>query len=157
MEQRLRVRHVGALLVVLGALSLSGCASNTAIEDFSGLPVVPVAAAAGAEGEEAEPELEEIEVTEGETSAVYLDNGDRLAVVTWGSSTCPLVGSSISVVEDANSGNSVRVEVEEIAADAVCTSDFVPHTTVFGTPENTTTTKPLNVDVDGEQVVVPVK
>ena len=55
MEQRLRVRHVGALLAVLGALSLSGCASPTAIEDFSGLPQVPVAAAAGAD-EEAEAE-----------------------------------------------------------------------------------------------------
>ena len=109
MEQRLRVRHVGALLAVLGALSLSGCASPTAIEDFSGLPQVPVAQAAGAE-EEAGAELEELEVDEGETVVVYLDYGDRLALVTWGSSTCPVVGSDIVVVEDADSGNSVRIE-----------------------------------------------
>ena len=52
------VRHVGALVAVVGALSLAGCASPTAIEDFSGLPLVPVAAAEGAEeegAEEAEP------------------------------------------------------------------------------------------------------
>ena len=153
MEQRLRGRHVGALLVALGALSLSGCASPTSIEDFSGLPTIPVAA----EGEGAEPELEQVDVPEGETSVVYLDYGDRLALVTWGSSTCPIVGTDIVVVEDASSGNSVRIETNEIPADAVCTSDFVPHTTIFGTPENTTTTKPLNVDVNGEEIVVPVK
>ena len=153
-----RVRHVGTLVAVLGALSLTGCASPTAIEDFSGLPLVPVAAAGSAdEGEEAEPELEEVDVPAGETSAVYLDNGDRLAVVTWGSSTCPLVGTDIVVVEDQHSGNSVRVEVDPIPADAVCTTDLVPHTTIFGTPENTTTTKPLNVEINGEKVVVPVK
>jgi hypothetical protein len=153
-----RVRHVGAVLAVLGGLSLAGCASPTAIEDFSGLPLVPVAAAEGAEeGEEAEPELEELDVPEGETSAAYLDYGDRLAVVTWGSSTCPLVGSDIVVVEDQDSGNAVRVELEEIPADAVCTADLVPHTTIFGTPENITTTQPLRIDVNGEEIVLPVK
>lgn len=148
-----RVRYVGTLVAVVGALSLAGCASPTAIEDFSGLPVVPVAA----EGEEAEPELEELEVPEGETSVVYLDYGDRLALVTWGSSTCPVVGTDIVVVQDANSGNSVRIETEPIPADAICTADLVPHTTIFGTPENTTTTKPLLVEVDGEEIEVPVK
>ncbi len=152
-----RVRLVGTLLVVLGAFSLSGCASPTAIEDFSGVPLVPVAAEGADEGEEAEPALEEVEVDEGETSVFYLDYGDRLAVVTWGSSTCPVVGSDIEVVEDANSGNSVRIETVEIPADAICTSDFVPHTTIFGTPENLTTTKPLNVEINGEEIVVPVK
>jgi len=158
MVRRLRVRQVGALVVAVGALSLAGCASPTPIEDFPGLPTVPVAAAEGAdEGEEAEPELEEIEVPEGETSAVYLDYGDRLAVVTWGSSTCPVVGTDIVVLEDADSGNSVRVETEPIPDDAVCTADFVPHTTIFGTPENLTTTQPLRVEINGEEIVVPVK
>ena len=119
---------------MVGALSLAGCASPTAIEDFSGLPQVPVAQAAGAE-EEAGAELEELEVDEGETVVVYLDYGDRLALVTWGSSTCPVVGSDIVVTEDQHSGNSVRIETVPIPDDAVCTSDFVPHTTIFGTPE----------------------
>lgn len=148
-----RVRYVGTLVAVVGALSLAGCASPTAVEDFSGLPSVPVAA----EGEEAEPELEELDVPEGETSVVYLDYGDRLALVTWGSSTCPVVGTDIVVVEDANSGNSVRIETEPIPDDAICTADLVPHTTIFGTPENTTTTKPLLVEVNGEEIEVPVK
>ena len=151
-----RVRLVGTLLAVVGALSLAGCASPTAIEDFSGLPQVPVAQAAGAE-EEAGAELEDLEVDEGETVVVYLDYGDRLALVTWGSSTCPVVGSDIVVTEDQHSGNSVRIETVPIPDDAVCTMDFVPHTTIFGTPENTTTTQPLNVDVNGEEIVVPVK
>jgi len=169
---RNNVRHLGAVLAVLGALLLAGCASPTAVEDFPGLPLVPVAAAEDdaeasdtggaeegeeAEGEEAEPELEELDVPVGETSAVYLDYGDRLAVVTWGSSSCPLVGTDIVVLEDANSGNAVRVELEEIPEDAICTADIAPHTTVFGTPENTTTTQPLRVEVGDEEIIVPVK
>lgn len=161
MERRLRVRHVGALLVVLGALSLSGCASNTPIDDFPGVPLVPVAAEAadeeGAEGEEAEPELEEVEVPEGEPSAVYLDYGDRLAVILWGSSTCPPVASHVVVTQDAGSGNSVRVDVEPLPEDAICTADLVPHTTVFGTPQSITTTLPLTMDIDGQEFVLPVK
>ena len=88
---------------------------------------------------------------------VYLDYGDRLALVTWGSSTCPVVGSDIVVTEDQHSGNSVRIETVPIPADAICTADFVPHTTIFGAPEQTTTTQPLNVEVNGEKIVVPVK
>ena len=72
---RNNVRHLGAVLAVLGALALAGCASPTAIEDFPGLPLVPVAPAEGdaeasdtggaEEGAEAEPELEELDVPVG--------------------------------------------------------------------------------------------
>ncbi|WP_456826713.1 hypothetical protein [Cellulomonas sp. P5_E12] len=159
MEQRLKVRLVGVLVAVLGAVVLSGCASNTPIEDFAGLPQVPAAATDETADDAADEEaaMEELDVPEGETRAVYLDNGDRIAVVLWGSSTCPPVGSRLVVVTDANSGNEVRLEVAEIPADAVCTADLVPHTTVFGTPQQTTTTLPLLIDVNGEQVVLPVK
>ena len=161
-----RVRHGGALLAVLAALALAGCASPTEIEDFAGVPLLPVAAEptdeepadeAEAEAGEAEAELVELEVSEGEPAAVYLDYGDRLAIVLWGSSTCPPVGESIEVLEDQHSGNSVRVHVAELPADAVCTADLVPHTTVFGTPENITTTQPLRIDVDGQEIVLPIK
>ncbi|GEK22608.1 hypothetical protein [Cellulomonas xylanilytica] len=169
-----RVRHGGALLAVLGALALTGCASPVEIENFAGVPLVPASAPADgesadeepadgqdAEGEEveaeAEAELVELEVSEGEPAAVYLDYGDRLAIVMWGSSTCPPVGESIEVLEDQHSGNSVRIHMAELPADAVCTADLLPHTTVFGTPENTTTTQPLLIDIDGQEIVLPIK
>ena len=50
-----------------------------------------------------------------------------------------------------------KIDWESDRMPTVCTMDFVPHTTIFGTPENTTTTQPLNVDVNGEEIVVPVK
>ena len=170
MAQRLRVRHVGAVLAVLGALSLAGCASNTPIDDFSGVPLVPVQATAEEvdvedEGDveeveaEAEPEveLEELDVPEGETTAAYLNYGDRLAIVLWGSSTCPPVGSQIVVTENAENGNAVRVDLVERPDDEVCTMDLVPHTTVFGTPQSITTTLPLRIDVAGEEIELAVK
>ena len=160
MGQQLAVRRIATILAVLGVTTLAGCASNTPIEDFPGVPLVPVAAT----GEERcrgrgepEPELEEVEVPEGEPHAVYLDYGDRMAIVLWGSSTCPPVGSHIVVVEDQFNGNAVRLEVAEIPADQICTADLVPHTSVFGTPQSVTTTQPLRIDIDGEEIVLPVK
>jgi hypothetical protein len=35
--------------------------------------------------------------------------------------------------------------------------DFVPHTTVFWTPTDVTTTEPLTVEVAGTTVTVPIK
>jgi hypothetical protein len=153
-------------VAVLAALALAGCASNTPIENFAGVPQVEVAAPhddevpddqATADESAAEPELEDLDVTVGEPQAVYLNNGDRLAVVLWGSSTCPPVAERVVVTKDANSGNAVRVDVAEIPADQICTADLVPHTTVFGTPQQISTTQPLKIDIDGQEIVLPVK
>ncbi len=155
MDRRRTVRLGGVLVAALAAVVLSGCASNTPIEDFAGLPQVPVAAGETEAGQE--PVMQDVEVPDGEPSAVYLDNGDQIAVILWGSSTCPPVGSRLVVLEDANSGNSVRLDVAEIPADAVCTADIVPHTTVFGAPQQTTTTKPLTIAVGDQEITLAVK
>lgn len=139
--RRLATAAIGAGVLLL----LTGCnPGGGTVESFSGLPE-DVAVS--------EPIPEN---TDGAPQAFYLADGGRLAVVLWGSSTCPLVGTDISVVKAADDGNEVKVNVAPLP-DRPCTMDFVPHTTVFWTPVETTTTKPLIVHVLEESIVVPVK
>ncbi|KQQ95787.1 hypothetical protein ASF62_04700 [Leifsonia sp. Leaf325] len=139
-------RHViattgAALLLIL----LTGCTpSGQAVEDFSGVPDDITTS-------------EKIPVdTDGAPQAFYLNDGGELAVVLWGSSTCPYIGTDISVVKEADEGNEVEVAVAPLP-DQPCTMDLVPHTTVFWTPTKTTTTKPLIVRVLDAVIEVPVK
>lgn len=160
-------RAAVAAAVLAAVLGLSACMPGPdPIEHFAGVPLiapefVPAPEGEGeAEGEaeeEGEVELVELEVSEGEARAIYLEDGGRIALVLWGSSTCPPVGTSMTVVEDAEAGNSVRVDLASIPADRPCTADFVPHTTVFWTPVDITTTQPLRITVGGEEVILPVK
>jgi hypothetical protein len=41
--------------------------------------------------------------------------------------------------------------------DEICTADFVPHTTLFWTPTDVSTTEPLTVEVSGYEITVPIK
>lgn len=175
MQQRGAARKLGVIVMLLGALTLSGCAAGEGpVEDYAGVPLIevfavgegegegPVAEDDGEQAEEGEEEsesitLEELEVEEGEATAVYLEDGGQIAIVLWGSSTCPPVGSRLIVLEDAESGNAIRVDLAEIPADRPCTQDFVAHTTVFRTPQDVTTTQPLRIDVGGEQIELPIK
>lgn len=139
--KRLVTAAVGvALLLLLTACTPSG----VAVEDFAGVP--DDITTSGAIPED----------TDGTPQAFYLNDGGQLAVVLWGSSTCPYVGTDISVVKPADEGNEVKVTVADLP-DQPCTMDLVPHTTVFWTPVKTTTTKPLIVHVLDTSITVPVK
>lgn len=135
-------------LAVVAAVSLSGCSGTPsgAVTNYSGWPAVSMPGEGGSG-----------ELADGSPHAVWLDNGEKLAVITYGSSTCPLVGSSIDVVQDANNGNVVKVNLAAIPSDKACTLDLVPHTTEFWTPQRVTTTQKLTVQVNGSTVTVPVK
>jgi hypothetical protein len=170
-------RAAAAVFIVAATLGLSACMPAAGpIEHFSGVPMVeqevePVdegqaegeaeeedqdGAGPGQE-EEAGTPMVELEVTEGEPQAVYLEDGTRIALVLWGSSGCPPVGSTINVVNDSESSNAVRVELVPIPEDTVCTTDFVPHTTVFWTPVDVTTTQPLQILVGEDELTLDVK
>ena len=142
-------RRAGLVAVAAASvLLLSACnPGSAAVEDYSGVPVGDHAG--DADGHEAGGE-------EG-VQAVYLQQGGQLAVTIPGSSTCPVVGSRIRVLEEAGEGNRVAIDVVERDEDEVCTMDVVPHTTVFWTPVHVTTTEELTVEVVGETVTVPVK
>jgi hypothetical protein len=158
-----------ATAAVASALLLAGCAPGSGpIEDFPGLPVVEEDAEAEGEAEDTEEggptedEVDEEEVEEepeptGDEPVVqYLNDGGRLAITIWGSSTCPVVPSDLRVTAEAGEGNAVEAELPELP-DGPCTMDFTPHTTVFSTPADVTTTEPLEVTIGDQVVTVPIK
>lgn len=140
-------RSLLAAAAVASVLTLAACAPGTApVENFSGLPVSDH----GDEGGHGEDGFD------AGAQAVWLEQGGKLAVTLWGSSTCPWVGTDIRVLQSADEGNTVQIEVPPLP-EQPCTMDYVPHTTVFWTPMNVTTTKPLNVEVLEQTLVVPIK
>ncbi|WP_430647797.1 hypothetical protein [Agromyces sp. GXS1127] len=165
-----RVRRLAlAGAAIASALLLTACnPGNTPVEDFPGLPVAEEEATQEAGGEETElggsteEETDEEDVVEtpeptgDEPYVQYLDDGGRLAITIWGSSTCPVVPTRIEVLAEAGEGNAVEAILPEPET-GPCTMDFVPHTTVFWTPVFTTTTEPLEVTIGDQTVTVPVK
>jgi hypothetical protein len=156
-------------LAVASALLLTACNPGSGVvEDFPGLPVLDEQAESEGENEETdlggstENELDEddaVEVPEptgDEPYVQYLQNGGRLAITIWGSSTCPVVPTELRVTAEAGEGNAVEAELPE-PEDGPCTADFVPHTTVFWTPVYVSTTEPLEVTIGDQVVTVPVK
>lgn len=150
MASSVRIRRAGFAAAALASVFLlAACAPGTGpADEYAGLPV--------SEHEE-EGAHEETENEEGEPVAAWVGQGGQLAVTLWGSSSCPQVGRDIRVIEPAGQGNTVAIDLVERPEDEVCTMDFAPHTTVFWTPLEVTTTEPLKVQVAGSTVTVPVK
>ncbi|MGR0221199.1 hypothetical protein [Agromyces sp. ZXT2-6] len=158
-----------ATAAVASALLLAGCAAGSGpIEDFPGLPVVEEETEAEGEAEDTEEggptedeadeeeAEEEPEPTGDEPVVQYLNDGGRLAITIWGSSTCPVVPSELRVTAEAGEGNAVEAVLPE-PPNRPCTMDFTPHTTVFSTPADVTTTEPLEVTIGEQVVTVPIK
>ncbi|WP_291046756.1 hypothetical protein [Herbiconiux sp.] len=131
------------------AFALTGCTVTGPTENFSGLPD------------------EEHIITESEggedsgLQAFWLHEGSQIGVAISGSSTCPVIGSKITVVEPEadgeGEGNVVEIATVPLSDDQPCTMDFVPHTSVFWTPDSVTTTEPLTVRVGDQEVELPIK
>ncbi|MRG60152.1 hypothetical protein GE115_09760 [Agromyces sp. CFH 90414] len=147
-------RAVLASVALASVFVLAACAPPKSVaETFPGEPVIEHAVE---EDEEAAEESEEHAV-EGETSAVWLGQGGQFAVTTWGSSTCPVVGTDLRVLEPAGQGNAVEIITKQYPDDQVCTMDLVPYTSVFWTPMNIAPTEVFTVHIDGTEIEVPVK
>lgn len=139
--------------------------SGNAAEDFSGLPVAEEAApvdvdpeSGGEIGDAAEAEVEGPAFEDSDQPQVaWWEEGGQLALVIYGSSTCPTVGKEIRVLEEAGAGNRVAIDLVQRPDNEVCTMDRVPHTTIFWTPVEVATTEPLIVEVAGYEVEVPIK
>lgn len=167
MAPSVRLRRVGLAAVALASVFLlSGCnPSGQAAENFPGLPVAEEAAPVDVDPESggeiddaAEEEVEGPAFEESdEPQVAWWEEGGQLALVIYGSSTCPTVGQEIRVLEPAGEGNRVAIDLVQRPDDEVCTMDFVPHTTIFWTPVEVTTTEPLVVEVAGFDVEVPIK
>lgn len=138
---------------------LSGCnPPSTAAENFPGVPTEADADVVDVDsGTDAAGDTEEAPSSEDGPVVVWWADGGQLALTISGSSTCPVIGDQIRVLEPAGEGNRVAIDLVERPADEICTMDFVPHTTLFWTPTTVTTTEPLVVEVADTEVTVPVK
>jgi hypothetical protein len=166
MAHSVRLRRAGLIAVALSSVFLlSACMPpREAAEDFAGLPEAEVAPVvdqgpdsgrdeAGVEADEAV----DISDPDGSPYVIWWADGGQLAMVFYGSSTCPTVGEEVRVLEEAGEGNRVAIDLVQRPDDEACTMDFVPHTTLFWTPYDVTTTEPLTVEVAGYEITVPVK
>lgn len=95
---------------------------------------------AGAQGKGLGPGIDA--PTEGGTGAAWSAEPGLLFVVTYGSSTCPVLAEPDAEVE----GGDVVVTFVDIPADTPCTMDYVPSTSVVAVPDD--------VDPSGEVSVV---
>ena len=167
MAPSVRLRRVGLAAVALASVFLlSACnPSGAPAENFSGLPVAEEAAPidvdpeSGGEVDDAAEEEEEGAAFEesDQPQVVWWEEGGQLALVIYGSSSCPSVGREIRVLEKAGEGNRVAIDLTIRPENEICTMDFVPHTTLFWTPVDVTTTEPLVVEVAGAEITVPIK
>jgi hypothetical protein len=165
MATTVRVRRAGLVAVALASVFLlSACnPSGNAAENFPGHPVPDEATAVDVGGGNDEagdveaPDKFDPMAPNDEPVAIWWAEGAQLAVTISGSSTCPVVGSQVRVLEPAGEGNRVAVDLVQRPENEVCTMDFVPHTTLFWTPTDVSTTEPLTVEVSGYEVTVPVK
>ncbi|MDO9590830.1 MAG: hypothetical protein Q7J04_06780 [Microcella sp.] len=109
---------VSALVAGAAALVLVGCsaASSIATETVRGVP--------------AGVTLTDDEQLGEQPVAVWTDNRETLTVVTWGSSSCPPVPTSL----DLESAMLLNLRFAP-PTDQVCTADFAPTSHVFTTPD----------------------
>ncbi|MFD2094173.1 hypothetical protein [Blastococcus deserti] len=138
-----RIRRAAVLTVV----TLTTCACGAArpapdaggpTEDLFPLPSVP-----------ADPGPT-FEVRPPPPPVSWADGGRRLAVTTWGSSSCPTGPGDVEVV----GAREVRVEITFLFPGRdPCTADVAPRTTAVDLPEGVTADQPLTVvlDHDGEE------
>lgn len=90
--------------------------------------------------------------TEGGTGAAWSAEPGLLFVVTYGSSTCPVLAEDEAAVQ----GGDVVVTFVEIAPDTPCTMDYVPATSVVGVPDDVEASGEVSVVLgDRGTVVVP--
>ena len=109
---------VSALLASAAALVLVGCsaASSIAFETVSGVP--------------AGVTLTDDEQMGEQPVAVWTDSRETLTVVTWGSSSCPPVPTSLVLASDMLLNLTFAAPTDQ-----ACTADYAPTSHVFSTPD----------------------
>jgi len=125
-----RIRIAAGLTITVAALALAGCSSTstTPITNYRGEP----------KGIEAPPSS-----AGGAPFSVWLKDGAQFTVTAYGSSTCPPVGTGFTVTGT----NKITIDIKTYAKDKICTMDYVPHTTVFATPNEVDPHKDAKITV----------
>jgi hypothetical protein len=87
-----------------------------------------------------------------EPSVAWVDDGQYLAVVTFGSGSCPSGPRSIEVVADQE----IEIRLGPLFPDRdVCSADMSGHVTVVELPQGVTPTKPLRARFGEREVTIP--
>lgn len=132
-----RVARTAGALVLAGllALGLSACGNSaTPVKDYPGEPrgvPAPPSSAGGA------------------AFSVWLEGGNQFTVTLYGSSGCPPVGTGYTL----KAKNWVVVQVKDYGNRA-CTADYVPHTTVFSTPNTIDRNRDVTITAKGQTFVL---
>lgn len=87
--------------------------------------------------------------TSGQSVVGWLGAG-QMYLVTYGSSTCPRLPTSVT----AAAGNRLTITTAP-TSDGPCTMDFGPTTSVVDVPQGISDTQPVQVTVDGVASTVP--
>ncbi|QHT55606.1 hypothetical protein GXP71_05560 [Cellulomonas sp. H30R-01] len=87
----------------------------------------------------------------GSPGAAWAPDEGLLYVITFGSSTCPIVAEP----EATAAGGVLTVKVGA-TSDGPCTMDFVPTTSVVGVPDDVDENAPVTVDL-GDQIMLDVQ
>lgn len=122
---------VGASLLAAGALT--GCATGAA----------PGSASPSGTASSAAPDAETAAPPAG-VEAAWLDAGRSVAVVTWGSSSCPPVAEGATAAGDGT----VSVTLAD-SARTDCTRDMAPRATLVSLPAGVDPTGALELTVEG--------
>ena len=83
-------------------------------------------------------------------SAGWLNNGNRIAIVLAGSSSCPSFPSSIEVVDK----HRMKIGVSTRGGPN-CTADLAPRTYVIRTPAEIDTSSDVTIEYDGSSDLLP--
>ena len=85
-------------------------------------------------------------------SIAWVNDGQYLAVVTWGSSSCPSGPHGIVVVADQE----IEIRLGPLFPDRdTCTADMSGHVTVVELPQEVTPAKPLVARFENGEVTIP--
>lgn len=119
-------------VAVLTVLALAGCSENSTkpVTNYRGEPKGVEAPASSAGGA---------------PFSVWLKNGDQFTVTLYGSSTCPPIATKFALV----GRNKMELTIST-GTKVACTMDYVPHTTVFSTPN--TIDRNADVSITGQGI-----
>ncbi|WP_431245614.1 hypothetical protein [Leifsonia xyli] len=88
----------------------------------------------------------------GASWAAWLEEGTQFAIVLYGSSTCPPKVQNV----EATGPKTIKAILAP-APGGICTRDFVPHTTVFATPDRIGKGVSVTVELPDATLTLPVR
>ncbi|MCA1943565.1 MAG: hypothetical protein LDL15_08165 [Yonghaparkia sp.] len=157
-ETGFRMRHRGlpgaaaalaatVMLTLAGCAGLSGAPASVALTEQPGFP---------ADAPISEPLFDEN--WRGEPVGWLADDRATVTIISYWSSSCPLIATAIEVLDEST----IAIELRTAPAQA-CTDDLAPHTHVLATPEGwgtgdgPYTAEVTRVDTGFGEVVTPVE